>query len=89
MKLKDYRNALKTLEGIENNDIDIDYFRIKAVIYEEKKDSSLQLKTLLSGLEKFPNSEEILLDLADYYEKIKKYDKVEEYLRKILAINKK
>lgn len=87
MKLKDYSNALKTLEGIENNDIDIDYFRIKAAIYEEKKDSNLQLKTLLLGLEKFPNSEEILLDLADYYEKIKKYDKVEEYLRKILAIN--
>lgn len=87
MKLKDYEKALSALDSIDKNDRDVDYYRIKSIIFGEKGDKKRQLDALNEGLQKNPNSEDILMDLADYYEKLKQYDKVEEYLRKLLSIN--
>lgn len=87
MKLKEHEKALSTLETIDKNDRDVDYYRIKSLIYGEKGDKKRQLDVLNEGLQKNPNSEDILMDLADYYEKFKQYDKVEEYLKKLLSIN--
>lgn len=87
MKLKDYEKAISSLESIDKNDRDVDYYRIKSIIYGENGDKKKQLDVLIEGLQKNPNSEDILMDLADYYEKLKQYDKVEEYLKKLLSIN--
>ncbi|MGB9730448.1 tetratricopeptide repeat protein [Calditerrivibrio nitroreducens] len=87
MKIKDYPNALSAIESIDKDERDVDYFRIKALIYAEKKDTQNQLATLIDGLSKNPNSEDLLFDIADYYEKVKQYDKVEYYLKKLLSLN--
>lgn len=89
MKLKNFDKAIESLDKIEKNDIDVDYYRLKSTIFAEKGNKPLQIKSLLDGLVKYPNSEEILMDIADFYEKTKNYDKAEEYLRKVLSINPK
>ncbi|MCA1931996.1 MAG: tetratricopeptide repeat protein [Calditerrivibrio sp.] len=89
MKLKNFDKAIEALNKIEKNDIDVDYYRLKSAIFAEKGNKPLQIKSLLEGFDKYPNSEEILMDIADFYEKSKNYDKSEEYLRKLLAINPK
>ncbi|MEF3255772.1 MAG: tetratricopeptide repeat protein [Deferribacterales bacterium] len=89
LKLKQYDKGIETINSIDKNDQDVDAFRIKATIYQEMGKKDDQLKTLLEGFEKFPTSEEILFDLADYYEKVKHYDKVEFYIKKVLELNPK
>lgn len=87
VKIKKYDDALAVIESVYINERDLDYYRIKSLVYGEKGDKNQQLKTLEEGLSKNPNSEDLLMDLADYYEKLKQYDKVEQYLKRLLMIN--
>ncbi|MCX8083886.1 MAG: tetratricopeptide repeat protein [Calditerrivibrio sp.] len=86
-RLKDYKNALEAIEKMEKDERDVDYYRIKASILGEKGEKKNQLAVLQEALRHYPNNEELLMDIADYYEKIKQYDKVEEYLKRLLALN--
>ncbi|KAA0258386.1 DUF3808 domain-containing protein [Deferribacter autotrophicus] len=88
-KRKDYDKAQKILDSIKVEDRDVDYYRLKAVIYYEQGKYKDAIGVLQKGLAAGYDDEDLLFDLVINYEKMKDYKNAEKYLRKILEYNPK
>jgi tetratricopeptide (TPR) repeat protein len=84
---KKYEKALKYLSSIKDEDRDVEFYRIKSLVYEGKKDENLQMRAIEEGLSKFKNSEDLLFDKAILLEKQKKYDETINILENLVKNN--
>ena len=79
--------ALEYLSKVKDEDKDVEYYRIKTLIYEKEGNEKLQLQTIEEGLKQFKDSEDLLFDKAVLLEKQKKYDEVFSILNNLLKNN--
>ncbi len=86
IKDRKFDSALKYIDSMLDVDKDVEYYRLKSLIYSEQKDYAKQEKVLENALKKFRNNEELMLDYAFSLESQKKYDKSIQVLKKIIEI---
>lgn len=88
-KNKKYDLAVNYLDKVGEQGRDIEYFRLKAAIYEDMGEIALAIKVVEDGLLKNPESEELLFSYAILMEKEKKHKEVINTMKKLLEINPK
>ncbi len=81
--------ALNYLSKIKNEDRDVEFYRIKSLVFEKENKEDLQLKTINEGLKQFKDSEDLLFDKAVLLEKQKNYDEVIDILENLIKNNPK
>ncbi|MBZ4672827.1 MAG: Tetratricopeptide 2 repeat-containing protein [Deferribacteraceae bacterium] len=86
---KEYDKAVNYLDKVEDTGKDIEFFRLKAAIYENNGDIEKAIAIVNEGLNKNPESEELLFTYAILKEKKKDYDEVVKTLKKLIEINPK
>lgn len=72
---------------LQQNPRDMSTYLNLAGLYEQKKKYEHTIKTLLAGLEQFPDNSELLLKLANHYFGTKFYEKAVDPYRKYIGKN--
>lgn len=86
---KDYNKAISYLDKLMESGKDIEFFRLKAAIYESMGDIKEAIKIVNEGLSNNPESEDLLFTYAVLKEKTKDYEEVITTLKKLIEINPK
>lgn len=89
MQTGKFDDALGMLEKVSDVYRDVDFYRLKANVYEKKNSFEKALETLGKGLEENPESEELLVNKAFVLEKSGNFEEAEKVLKRILEINPK
>lgn len=83
----DYKKAISYLDHIRSADQDADYYRLKTILYSRLDEFKKAEESINDGLQKFPDSEELLFAKVVLKEEQKDYQTVIELMKKLLEID--
>jgi len=87
INLGQFDNASEILDSFTDDDIDVEYYLIKALLYKNQKDLNKALHTLNEAKKYYPESLELLFELASLYEEMKEYGKCEDVINEALSLD--
>lgn len=82
-----YDKALEVLSGVSDIYRDVDFYRIKSAVFEERGNIKRAIEVLDKGLQSNPDSESLLVNKSFVMEKTGNLDATVETVKKVLNIN--
>lgn len=86
INLGKFDEASEILNNLTNDDIDVEYYLIKSLLYKKQNNMNKALKILNDAYSHYPNSLEVLFELASLYEEMKQYEECEKIINKALSL---
>lgn len=86
INLGQFDKANDILNNFTKDDIDVEYYLIKSLLYKEQNEINKALDVLNNAKTYYPDSLELLFELASLYEEMKEYDKCEKIINKALSL---
>lgn len=74
------------IDNFTKDDIDVEYYLIKSLLYKKQNEMDKALDVLNEAKTYYPDSLELLFELASLYEEMKEYDKCEAIINKALSL---
>ena len=86
INLDQFDKSSEILDNFTKDDIDVEYYLIKSLLYKEQNEMDKALTILNEAKMYYPDSLELLFELASLYEEMKEYDKCEVIINKALSL---
>ncbi len=87
INLGQFDNASEILDSFTDDDVDVEYYLVKALLYKSQKNLNKALDTLNEAKKYYPESLELLFELASLHEEMKEYGKCEEVIKEALDLD--